>query len=417
MTNHFKVLIIGAGNAGISAAAQLKRKDPSLLIAILDPSDKHYYQPAWTLVGGGEFDVKKTIREQKEVIPEGVTWIQERASAFKPEYNAVETAEGHTYTYDYMIVAPGIQLDWHKIKGSREWLGRNGICSNYLPDIAPKTWEFAQAFKGGRALFTSPNTPVKCGGAPQKIMYLLSDYFKQKGLSDRTQVHFFSGGSTIFGVKKYADTLNKVLLRYRIQTHFHHNLIEVDGETKTAVFEYKNDKGEMVTTREKFDFLHITPPQSAPDFIKMSPLAIQDPAQMTNPCIQLSDLPPNFLGWIDVNKHTLQHSRYPNIFACGDATNTPNAKTGAAVRKQVPVLVANLMAVMQNKAQQASYNGYGSCPLITGYGKLVMAEFDYNNEPCETFPFDQSKERLSMYLLKKYLLPWMYWNKILKGKA
>lgn len=418
MSQHFQILIIGAGNAGVSAAAQLLRKDKALKIAILDPSDKHYYQPAWTLVGGGEFDVSKTIRTQKSVIPENVTWIKEAAATFQPEDNRVLTKEGNSYTYDYLIAAPGIQLDWHKIKGAREWLGKNGITCNYLPDLAPKTWEFAQNFKGGKALFTNPNTPIKCGGAPQKIMYLLSDYFRKKGLLSKSEVHFYSGGAVIFGVKKYAVTLNKVIDRYGIKTHFKHNLVEIDGENKIAYFETKNENEETIRVSEKFDFLHITPPQSAPDFIKTSPLAIIDPNQSANnPCLDAANLSPNFLGWIDVDKFSLQHVRYPNIFACGDAANTPNAKTGAAVRKQVPVLVSNLLSVMKGNAPSAVYNGYGSCPLITGYGKLVMAEFDYNNEPQETFPFDQSKERWSMYMLKKYVLPWLYWNKILKGTA
>lgn len=418
MNKKFEILIIGAGNAGISTAAQLLIKDKNLNIGIIDPSETHYYQPAWTLVGGGEFDIKNTIRPMEDVIPKGVTWIKESAAAFQPENNLVITQEGHSYEYDYLVVAPGIQLDWHKIKGAKEWLGKNGITSNYLPELAPKTWEFAQAFKGGSAIFTNPNTPIKCGGAPQKIMYLLSDYFRKRGLLSKTDVHFYSGGGVIFGVKKYATTLNKVLQRYRIKTHFTHNLVEVDGQNKMAYFETKDAAGETIRVGQKFDFLHITPPQSAPDFIKISPLAIPDPNQSAhNPCLDASNLSPNFLGWIDVDKFTLRHTRYDNIFACGDSANTPNAKTGAAIRKQVPVLVSNLLSARKGEPLTAQYSGYGSCPLITGYGKLVLAEFDYSNEPMETFPFDQSKERWSMYQLKRRILPWLYWNKILKGTA
>lgn len=418
MNKKFDVLIIGAGNAGISAAAQLHRKDKNLKIGIIDPSDKHYYQPAWTLVGGGDFDINSTIKNQKDVIPEGSEWIKESAAAFQPENNLVITKEGNSYSYDYMIVAPGIQLDWQKIKGAKEWLGKNGVCSNYLPEMAPKTWEFAKAMKGGKAIFTNPNTPIKCGGAPQKIMYLLSDFFRKKGILSKTEVHFYSGGGVIFGVKKYAETLNKVIGRYGIKTHFSHNLVEIDGENKIAYFETKNEAGESTRVAQEFDMIHITPPMSAPDFIKISPLAILDPNQSANnPCLDAANLSPNFLGWIDVDKFSLQHNRFPNVFACGDAANTPNAKTGAAVRKQVPVVVSNLMNLKNGESLSARYNGYGSCPLVTGYGKLVMAEFDYNNEPQETFPFDQSKERWSMYQLKKHLLPWLYWHKILKGTA
>jgi sulfide:quinone oxidoreductase len=397
MKTHFQILIVGGGNAGISVAAQLLLKNSHLQIGIIEPSDKHYYQPAWTLVAGGAFDINDIVRPQKDCMPEKATWIQDAVVTFQPESNAVTTKSGTVYSYDFLIAAPGIQLDWHKIKGLPETLGKNGVCSNYKFDLVPYTWATLQSAKGGNMIFTNPNTPIKCGGAPQKIMYLVADYLRKNDLLQQSKVHFYSGGTVIFGVKKYADTLNKVIERYGIQTHFKHNLVEIDGANKIAYFE--NEQKERI--KQSFDMIHVTPPQSAPDFIKNSPLAVAD----------------NPLGWVEVNKYTLQHSRYPNIFACGDATNTPNAKTGASVRKQVPVLVHNLLQAMENKPLDASYNGYGSCPLVTGYGKLVLAEFDYNNQPVETFPFDQAKERWSMWALKKYVLPWLYWNKILKGTA
>lgn len=394
---HYQILIIGGGNAGLSTAAQLLRKDPTLQIGIIEPSDKHYYQPAWTLVGAGTFDIRSTVRNERDFIPKGAILVKDVVSVFQPENNTVVCASGATHSYDFMVVAPGIQLDWQKIKGLKETLGKNGVSTNYLYEYATYTWECLDKFKGGNAIFTNPNTPIKCGGAPQKIMYLAGDLFRKRGLLDRSQIHFYSGGSILFGVKKYADTLQEVIDRYRIKTHFLHNLVEINGTKKLAWFE--DEHGNRI--EQAFDFIHITPPQSAPDFIKNSPLA----------------LPDNPLGWVDVDKFTLQHNRYPNIFSCGDASSTPNAKTGAAVRKQVPVLVDNLLHVMKGGSLQAKYNGYGSCPLITGYGKLVLAEFDYDNNPMETFPFDQSKERYSMWLLKKKVLPWMYWHKILKGTA
>lgn len=419
MKTNYQILIVGGGNAGISVAAQLLRKNSKLDISIIDPSDKHYYQPAWTLVGGGVFDQKKTMRPEASVIPKGTTWIQKAVLAFNPENNQLTCKDGTTLSYEYLIVAPGIQLDWHKIKGAKEALGTNGVTSNYLYDLTPKTFEFAQAMKkGGKAVFTNPNTPIKCGGAPQKIMYLLSDFWRKQGLLNDVQVHFYSGGGIIFGIPKYADSLNKVIDRYGIQTHFKHNLVEVDGPNKVAYFEQQDADGNTQRVAQAYDFLHITPPQSAPDFIKISPLAIPDAQSGAAPgCASLDELSPNFGGWVDVDKHTLQHNRFPNVFSLGDAANTPNAKTGAAIRKQAPVLVENLLHQMEGKALQAQYHGYGSCPLITGYGKLILAEFDYDNQPVETFPFDQAQERWTMYQLKAKVLPWLYWNKILKGTA
>ena len=395
MKTQHQIVIVGGGNAGISIAAQLLRKDSSLDIAIVDGAKKHYYQPAWTLVGGGEFDIQGTERDEASVIPSGATWIQQMVAGFKPEENKITLADGTDLGYDYLIAAPGIQLNWGEIKGLKENLGKNGVCSNYSFATAPYTWECIQKTKGGKAIFTNPHTPIKCGGAPQKIMYLAADYFKKHGID--SQVEFWSGGTRVFGVEKYENTLKKVIARYGIQTQFFVKLDEIDGPNKKAKFVGIGESNKDQEYWVEYDMIHVTPPQSAPDFIKTSPLA-------------------NAAGWLDVEKHTLQHNKFKNIFGCGDAANLPASRTGAAIRKQAPVLVSNLLAVMKAKSMTASYDGYSSCPIITGYDKLVLAEFDYNNTPVETFPFDQSKERWSMYQMKKYLLPYLYWNQILPGK-
>ncbi|QEC67458.1 NAD(P)/FAD-dependent oxidoreductase [Panacibacter ginsenosidivorans] len=397
MPLHHQIVIVGGGNAGISTAAQLLVKDKTLDIAVIEPSDKHYYQPAWTLAGAGVFDIAKTERDESTVIPEGVSWIKHKVTSFHPEMNEVLLENNDRVQYDYMIVAPGIQLNWDAIKGLKETLGKNGVCSNYSFKTATYTYECIKNLKGGKAIFTNPNTPVKCGGAPHKIMYLAADYFRKHGLLDKIDIQYWSGGTRLFAVEKYEKTLKKVVERGQIKLNFFVRLDEIDGTNKKAKFmgfgEANKDKEYWVD----FDMIHITPPQSAPDFIKNSPLA-------------------NAAGWVDVDKNTLQHMRYENIFSLGDASSLPTSKTGAAIRKQAPVVVSNLLSLINNKPMTATYAGYTSCPLVTGYGKLVLAEFDYNNVPQETFPFDQSKERWSMYKLKKNVLPWLYWNKILTGK-
>lgn len=399
MTKHHHILIVGAGNAGISVAAKLLLQRKGLDIALIDPAEYHYYQPAWTLVGAGTFDIKKTVRPQQDVMPAHTTWIQDAVVSFQPENNQLTTQKGHVYSYDYLIVAPGIQLNWNAIPGLKETLGKNGVTSNYSFKYAPYTWECVQSLKEGDiALFTSPGTPVKCGGAPQKIMYLVADYLKNHGLQGKVKVSFTTAGGVIFGIKKYADELMKLVRDYRIDLQFKHDLVRIDGPGHKATFKVTDAEGVSKEETLSFSMIHVTPPQSAPDFIRQSPLA-------------------NEAGWVEVNKHTLQHVKFPNIFGLGDATNTPNAKTGAAVRKQAPVLVTNLLALIDGKPLSGHYTGYGSCPLVVGYGKLILAEFDYDNNPMETFPFDQSKPSWSMWILKKYILPWLYWNKILKGTA
>lgn len=394
---HFQILIIGGGNAGISTASQLLRKDSSLQIAIADPAQKHYYQPAWTLVGGGVFDVQDTVRPQASVMPKNATWLRSRALAFAPDQNQVTLEEG-VVSYDYLIVSPGIQINWNGIPGLAETINKNNVCSNYSFETAPYTYECLRNFKGGNAVFHNPTTPVKCGGAPHKVMYLSADYWRKHGILDKTRVQYWSGGTRIFGVEKYEKTLLKVVKRYHIDLHFRVEMTSIDGPNRKAWFKGIGPENKDQVSEVSFDMIHVTPPQSAPDFVRNSPLA-------------------NSAGWVDVNKETLQHVRYSNIFSLGDAAGLPTAKTGAAVRKQVPVLVQNLTDLMAGKPLSAAYNGYSSCPLITGYGKLVLAEFDYNNKPLETFPFDQSQERWSMYMLKKEILPRMYWNAILPGLA
>jgi sulfide:quinone oxidoreductase len=398
MVTHHQILIIGGGNAGISVAAQLLRKNAELDIAIIDPSEKHYYQPAWTLVGAGVFNIRDTERTEAEVIPSGTEWVKEAVVSFQPEQNAITLKNGIQMTYDFLIVAPGIQLNWNEVKGLTDTLGKNGVCSNYSFNTAPYTFECIKNFKGGKAIFHNPHTPVKCGGAPHKIMYMAADYWRNKGILNKCDIQYWSGGTKLFAVEKYENTLLEVCKRADIKLHFFEKLVEIDGANKRAKFIGFGEKNKEIEVWVDYDMIHVTPPQSAPDFIRQSTLA-------------------NAAGWVDVNKTTLQHVRYANIFSIGDASGLPTSKTGAAIRKQAPVLVENLLNLINIKPLNGVYTGYTSCPLLTGYGKLVLAEFDYNNEPMETFPFDQSKERWSMYQLKRRVLPWLYWNKILTGKA
>lgn len=394
-TSH--IVIVGGGNAGVSVAARLLLKNKTLKVTVIEPSTSHYYQPAWTLVGSGIFDIRKTQRREADVLPKGVEWIREPAASFFPEKNVVQLKSGVEVPYDYLVVAAGIQINWNEIKGLTETLGSNNVCSNYSFDHAPYTFETISHFNGGKAIFYNPHTPVKCGGAPHKIMYMAADYFRKHKVLQQSDIHYWSGGTKLFGVPKYEKTLLEVCKRSDIKFHFNTKLVEVDGPAKMATFVGIGKDNTGQEYRVPFDMIHITPPQSAPDFIRSSPLA-------------------NANGWVDVDQYTLQHKKFPNIFSLGDAAALPTSKTGAAVRKQAPVLVANLLSSMHNQPLTARYNGYTSCPIVTAYGKMVLAEFDYTNTPTETFPFDQSKERLSMFLLKRYVLPWLYWHKILPGK-
>ncbi|MCP9805345.1 NAD(P)/FAD-dependent oxidoreductase [Cyanobium sp. T1B-Tous] len=390
---HHQILIVGGGAAGITAAAQLRRARPSLDVAILEPSGEHYYQPGWTLVGGGVFSLEETRRAEGDLIPSGVTWIREAVAGFDPEHNTVTTASGQAFTYDVLIVATGLKLCWDRIEGLAEALGQGGVCSNYSKDFAPYTWEAIQAFKGGNAVFTCAPMPIKCPGAPQKIAYLADDVFKKKRLN--AKVIYATATPGIFGIPTYAAPLREVAQRKGIDARYNHVLTAVRAAQKEAVFQVT--EGEA--SREEvipYDLLHVTPPMAAPDAVATSPLA-------------------NGAGFVEVDQFSLQHVRYPNVFSLGDVSGMPNSKTAAAVRGQAPVLVTNLLAHLDGQVGAAAYDGYSCCPLITGYGKAIMAEFNYKAEPVPSFPLDPTKERWSMWWIKRKVLPSLYWNRMLTG--
>ncbi|WP_330444480.1 NAD(P)/FAD-dependent oxidoreductase [Flavobacterium sp. C4GT6] len=418
METKYQIVIIGGGTAGIMAAAQLTKKHKVKDIAIIEPSGIHYYQPAWTLVGAGTYDYSKTAKPMKECIPNGVTWIKDFATGFIPSKNSVCTQNSGTVIYDYLIIAPGLVNDLSLIEGLSDAVEKGVVCSNYInPEY---TWKKLQEFKGGNAVFTQPTTPIKCGGAPQKIMYLAADYFRKKGIDTKTNVVFATPGSVIFGVKIIAQTLMKVIHRYNIHFKPFYAPVKIDADNKIVYFKNvapednkciinegnvlgEKQQGES-TIEMPFDFLHLAPPQTAPTFIRNSELA-------------------NDAGWLDVDINSLQHKQYQNIFGLGDVAALPTAKTGAAIRKQVPVVIHNIIKLIKNQpANDKSYEGYSSCPLITGYGKMVLAEFNYKNEFTpdsklkQMLIFKSYKEHWRLWLLKKYMLPYLYWNKMLKGK-
>jgi sulfide:quinone oxidoreductase len=397
MSDKYKhqIVIVGAGTAGVSVAARLYNDYPDKEwdIAVIDPSEKHYYQPLWTLVGAGVFDKEVSERSQAEVLPNKVNWIKQAVSSFQPEKNSLVLDDDSIVDYDILIVAAGIQVNWNAIKGLPETLGKNGVCSNYSYKHVNKTWEYMRTLKSGKALFTQPAMPIKCAGAPQKIYYLAEDYFRKQGLRHKVELDFNLAGPRIFGVAKYRDALEKVLERKDLSPSYEHNLIEIDGEKKIAIFDHKGEKIE-----KSFDMIHVVPPMSSPDFIAKSSLA-------------------NEAGWVHVDKYTTQHVKYANVFSLGDCSSLPTSRTGAAIRKQAPVTVKNIMAVIEGKELKEKYDGYASCPLVTGYGTCILAEFDYDGNPTESFPFDQAQERFSMYMLKAYGLPKLYWHGMLKGKA
>jgi len=405
MAQH-RILIVGGGAAGLTAASQLRRARPELAITILEPAQHHDYQPGWTLVGAGVFSLEQTRRREADLIPTGVEWIQEGAAGFDPTAAAVTTTTGRVISYDTLVVATGLRLCWEAIEGLTEALGQGGVCSNYSREHAAYTWQSIQAFKGGNAVFTCPPMPIKCPGAPQKIAYLADDVFQRDpAVAAATKVIYATATPGIFGVPTYAAPLREVVKRKGIDARYNHVLTAVRPATKEAVFRVQPaspGNGEGEEPREEvipYTLLHVTPPMAAPAVVASSPLAAGGPG-----------------GFVEVDQYSLQHKRFANVFAIGDVAGMPNSKTAAAVRGQAPVLVANLLAQLDGRPVEARYDGYSCCPLITGYGQTIMAEFNYEQQPVPSFPLDPTQERWSMWVVKKNLLPWIYWNRMLRGE-
>jgi len=392
-----EVLIIGGGAAGIGVAASLLKRQPKLNIIIVEPSEHHYYQPAWTLVGGGAFNTKDTQRLTKSVIPKGTRWIKASAEKIKPEENLVILSDGKSIHYEQLITCPGLRLAWEKIEGLIETLGKNGVTSNYRFDLAPYTWKLVSSIKHGKALFTQPSMPIKCAGAPQKAMYLSCNHWLKKGNLNQMEVEFNLATPALFGVKEYVEPLMQYVNKYRAELVFTSNLVKIDGNKKIAWFDIKDSDGNTKQVEKPFDIIHVVPPQVAPNVISNSPLADAG-------------------GWCEVDQHTLQHKRFPNVFAAGDICGTTNAKTAAAARKQIIIVAENLLSLRAGIPLLSTYDGYGSCPLTVERGKVILAEFGYGGKLLPTFPLDSTVPRKSAWFLKATLLPWLYWNCMLKGR-
>ena len=319
--------------------------------------------------------------------------------ASTPSQQRVARAAELKNGYDVLVVAPGIQLDWDDYEGLESALGHGGVSSNYRFDLAPKTWDFIRNTRSGTAVFTMPTGGVKCAGAGQKIAYLAADHWRKTGVLKDIDVHLVVPGPRIFGIPGIADNLDKVIAGYGITLHTESELKAVDADARKASISAVGPSGSDLML--PYDVLHVVPRQSAPEWIKSSPLSTGDAG-----------------GYVAVDKHTMQHVRYANVFALGDVASSPNAKTGAAVRKQAPVVVENLIAHLQRRPLTASYDGYSSCPIVTSSHDMLLAEFDYDLNLKPSFPgLDPTKPHRAYWYLKKYGLPFLYWNLMLKGLA
>ncbi|RDI88241.1 Linear gramicidin synthase subunit D [Venturia inaequalis] len=402
-TRSHKVVVVGGGSAGLSISHQLLRTGEFSQndIAIIDPAAWHHYQPGWTLVGGGLKTKEELRRPLDSLIDSKIKLYGDAVDAFSPENNSITLGNNDKISYEQLVVAPGIKLDYDSINGLSEALAEPEalVSSIYSYDSCSKVFPSIEKLKKGDAIFTQPAGVIKCAGAPQKIMWLALDHWKQAGLykasdpSSSINISFATGLPVMFGVPKYSQRLEELRKERGVEGLFQHDLIAVTGNTAT----FASPEGKEV--KKHFDFLHATPKMVPHAFVKNSTLA-------------------NEAGYVDVDQATTRHTKFPNIWSAGDASSLPTSKTAAAITSEAPVLVRNLLQTMKGKALDASYDGYTSCPLLTQYGKVMLAEFKYGGIPKETFGkfgVDQGTPSRAFYHLKKDFFPWVYWNAMVKG--
>ncbi|MDO4949882.1 MAG: FAD/NAD(P)-binding oxidoreductase [Bacteroidales bacterium] len=420
-----KIVIVGGGAAGISMASRLLGKLEHPDITLIDPSDRQYYQPGFTFVAAGIWKGEEIWRPQSKCIPEGVKWVKDSVVGLDPVRQAVQTSCKGTFDYDFLVLTPGLQLDWDGVEGiSQATLGEGNAHCIYDFEGAQKTWAAVQQFvkRGGRGVYADTYTKHKCGGAPKKICLLTEHLSRKEGTREKLQFDYFTAEKALYDVPYYTPRLEEIYDERHISITTNRRVKGIDTlaqkvymedrvKTKEMVFDEKLQKEVEVEKEigvpviEDYDFLHFVPPMSAPDFVKQSGLAWTEGKLASG-------------GWVMVDKETLVHKTFPNVVSLGDVAGIPTSKTSSAIRIQVPVAVDNLIALMEGRAPERKYDGYACCPIVTDYGHVLLCEFDYDKKEKISFPFslqDMSREQASAWWLKMYFLKPMYFNAMLTG--
>lgn len=406
-------MIIGGGAAGISMAARLSRWLNHPDITLIDPSDRQYYQPGFTLIASGVYKPEEVWKKQEKCIPGGVKWIKDQVIYMDPDHHTIRTQQNGEIGYDFLVLIPGLQINWGQVEGiTQASLGQGNAHCIYDFEGAQRTWKALQEFSktGGKGIYTDTYTKHKCGGAPKKICLLTDDYTRKNKTRDQIILDFYTASNELYDVPHYTPRLLEIYKERQIPIHTNVRVTGVDTFSKKVYLEKRETKGEeMIRTPfvEEYDFLHFTPPMSAPDFVREAGLGWKEG--------KLGDE-----GWVMVDKETLIHTRYPNIVSLGDCSDVPTSKTSAAIRVQVPVAAKNLISLMEGKDPTEKYNGYAACPIVTDYKHVLLCEFDYDKKPAASFPFswmDNSKELRAAWFLKAHILKPLYFHGMLNGYA
>ena len=390
----FDVLVIGGGNAGISAAGRLIRRGVTD-IAVLEPQRVHTYRPLLSYVGGGQASMRSAQRLQRTVTPHGCTWLEDAAVEVDAAARTVRCASKRSYRYQDLVLGPGLVPDTDALPGIEAALNTPAVASNYL-DRAEQTWQLVESMPaGGRAVFTVPRAPVSCTGTTIKPLFLAVAHWRRTGRLPGIDITLAIDRPRLLGVPD---------LDHRLMDHLRGLGVEVLHDT-TVTGLHPDERQITVTDQsgtEKqltYDFLHLVPPFRGPRWLETSQLSGDDQH-----------------GLVDIDPHTLRHRRQPNIWAAGDGADVETDPSGGALRRQISVLVDNLLAA-RTGGEFADYDGYTVAPIATSTRELILGEFDRTGAIASSLPsfVDPLKPRRTAWAFDRYVLPQVYWNLILKG--
>ncbi len=390
-----EIVIVGGGAAGLTAASKLAGLLDGAKITIVDPRREHWYQPGFTLVANGVYQTGDVVRQTGDYVASGVAWVPEAVAEIDPDANTVTTIGGKRLRYDFLVVALGCELNFDGIDGFEPKLvGTNGIGCTYAgPEGAAATFRASQAFveNGGVGLFTKPGTPMKCAGAPIKAAFLAASRMVNAGTRGKGEVTYLADNDKLFAQPETAALIKQHFDAKKIGYDYGHILTAIEPGRREAIF--RTPKGEVT---RKYDYIHVVPPMRAVAVVRESKLAWKEGALAGG-------------GWMEVDKRTLQHRRYPNVFGVGDTNGTPAGKTAATVKKSAPIAMHNLASVIDGKTPTETFDGYTSCPLITEIGNAALIEFNDDFKLTPTLPLvDPLSSNWFAWSIKLYMLRPLY---------
>ncbi len=386
---------MGGGNAGISLAARLIR-DGVQDVTIVAPQPVHRYKPLLNYVGGGQATMADLERPMADVIPGGCRWVRDSVEAVDPAAMTVHTRGAGTLRCSTLVLCPGLGEDWDATPGLQSAYADGWAASTYVPGSAPQVWPRLSSLRGGSVVFTVPPEPASCGPTALKPLLMACDHWQRSGVLSSLEVRLVLPGTTATGVPRADEILERTFASYGIEVLRETRIERVDWDVHALTVA----SGTGRRLLEDVAFAHAVPHYRAPGWIADAGLAAE-PAP----------------GLVDIDPHTLRARGHESIWAIGDAADVATRPSGGALRPQVDILARNIAAARNGKPMQR-YDGYTVVPITLSRRKLMLVEVDRDGRSSPSVPFvDPVRPRRVTWLVDRYVLPVLYFRRILRGRV